>query len=94
MRELYRAASISIIGHRKTLRCFIITDALPVLASNIHVGIASGCSISEQVTSHLAPKDDLHTARDQISSGTIQKKVPCDGCFLVSRLLKTLVLHH
>ena len=66
---------------------------LPVLTSNIHVGIASGCSVPEQVASHLAPKDDLHTARDQISPGTIQKDVPCDGCFLVSRLLKILILY-
>ncbi len=66
---------------------------LPVLTSNIHVGIASGCSVPEQVASHLTPKDDLHTARDQISPGTIQKNVRCDGCFLVSRLLKILILY-
>ena len=66
---------------------------LPVLTSNIHVGTASGCSVPEQVASHLAPKDDLHTARDQISPGTIQKNVWCDGCFLVSRLLKILILY-
>ena len=66
---------------------------LSVLTSNIHVGTASGCSVPEQVASHLAPKDGLHTARDQISPGTIQKDVPCDGCFLVSRLLKILILY-
>ena len=36
---------------------------------------------------------DLHTARDQRSPGTIQKTVRCDGCFLVSRLLKILILY-
>lgn len=66
---------------------------LSVLTFNIHVGIASGCSVSEQVASHLTSKDDLHTAGDQISSGTIQKNVRCDGCFLVSRLLKILILY-
>ena len=66
---------------------------LPVLTFNIHVGIASGCSVSEQVASHLAPKDDLHTARDQISPGTIQENVWCNGCFLVSRLLEILILY-
>ena len=30
---------------------------LPVLTSNIHVGIASGCSVLEQVASHLTPKN-------------------------------------
>ena len=72
---------------------FHLHGRLPVLTSNIHVGTASGCSIPEQVASHLTPKDDLHTARDQISPGTIQKNVRCDGCFLVSRLPKILILY-
>ena len=63
---------------------------LPVSTSSIQVGIASGCSVPEQVASHLAPKD---AAKDQISPGTIQNNVRCDGCFLVSRLLKILILY-
>ena len=66
---------------------------LPVSTSSIDVGIASGCSVREQVASYLAPKDDLHTAKDQISPGTIQNNVRCDGYFLVSRLLKILILY-
>ena len=63
------------------------------VTSDIHVGIASGCSVLEQVPSHPAPKDNLLTAGDPISPGTIQKNIRCDGCFLVSRPLKVLVLN-
>lgn len=66
---------------------------LPILASNTHVRTASGCSVPEQVASHRAPEDNSLTAGDRISPGTVQKNVGCDGCYLVSRPPKILILY-